>query len=119
VGRPTRRTPVDRYRNQPLGSQRAPQSVCEPGAEEIRALFDAYIADDACLSQYRGQSIARNTCRNDWYYDLDLRLSQKLSGPGRFFGLEDRIRIYATIDNFLNRIDKSRNVRRSRGTRFS
>ncbi|MEL6876448.1 MAG: hypothetical protein AAGM33_13350, partial [Pseudomonadota bacterium] len=37
-----------------------------------------------------GQSIRRNTCRNDWVYDMDLRFSQEIPGPGSFFGLDDR-----------------------------
>ncbi|MEE9434131.1 MAG: TonB-dependent receptor [Sphingorhabdus sp.] len=61
-----------------------------------------------------GQTISRNTCRNDWYYDLDLRFSQELPGPGRFFGLEDKIEFFLDFDNFLNFIDDGANVFRGR-----
>lgn len=88
-------------------------------AAETAAALDAYIAEDDCLSKYRGRSIARNTCRNDWYYDLDLRVSQELPGPGGLFGMDDRIRVFADIDNFLNLLDSGWNVRRSRGTAVS
>lgn len=60
-----------------------------------------------------GETVARNTCRNDWYFDLDLRLSQQVPGPGRMFGVKDRIELFATFDNFLNFIDGSLNERRA------
>jgi len=85
-------------------------------AAETAEQLDAYISADDCLSRFRGRSITRNSCNNDWYYDLDLRVSQELPGPGRFFGVEDRIRVYADFDNFLNLLDSSWNMRRSRGT---
>ena len=62
-----------------------------------------------------GQTIRRNTCRNDWVFDLDLRLSQELPGPGRFFGIEDKIELFADFDNFLNILDSNWNVFRNRG----
>ncbi len=62
-----------------------------------------------------GQSIARNTCRNDWHYDLDLRISQQLPFIGTLTGIaEDRIEIFADFANFLNLIDSSANILRSR-----
>ena len=33
------------------------------------------------------ESIKRNTCNNDWYYDLDLRFSQELPGLSRLIGV--------------------------------
>jgi hypothetical protein len=62
-----------------------------------------------------GQTIRRNTCRNDWGFDLDLRLSQEFPGPGRLFGIEDKIELFADFDNFLNILDSSWNVFRNRG----
>jgi hypothetical protein len=63
----------------------------------------------------RGQSIARNTCNNDWHFDMDLRLSQELPFIGSLTGLvEDRIEIFADFANFLNLIDGNWNVLRSR-----
>ncbi|TCJ39765.1 TonB-dependent receptor [Frankia sp. BMG5.11] len=67
-----------------------------------------------CARDYLGQSIERNTCSNDWYYDLDLSFSQEIPGPGRFFGREDSIKLYATMDNFLNFLDNDWNIQRRR-----
>ena len=61
-----------------------------------------------------GQTIRRNTCRNDWVFDMDLRFSQEIPGPGRLFGLEDKIELFADFDNFLNFIDPDWNVFRNR-----
>jgi hypothetical protein len=62
-----------------------------------------------------GQSIKRNSCVNDTVFDLDLRFSQELPGPGRLFGVEDKLELFADFDNFLNFIDSSENVFRRRG----
>jgi hypothetical protein len=67
-----------------------------------------------CARKFIGRTIPRNTCENDWYYDLDLSFSQELPGPGRFFGREDKIKLYATMDNFLNFIDSGANIQRRR-----
>ncbi len=62
-----------------------------------------------------GQSIKRNTCRNDWHYDLDLRFSQELPFIGSLTGIvEDRIEVFADFENFLNLIDSGANIRRTR-----
>ena len=71
----------------------------------------------SCARPHVGRSIPRNTCSNDWYYDLDLRLSQELPGPGRLFGIggiRDTIQLYVMFDNFLNFLDESWNVQRRR-----
>lgn len=67
-----------------------------------------------CAAKYKGMTIPRNTCSNDWYFDLDLSLSQELPGPGRLFGLQDRVRVFAMFDNFLNLLDENWNVQRRR-----
>ncbi len=67
-----------------------------------------------CAKAHIGSSIPRNTCTNDWYYDMDLSLSQELPGPGRLFGHDDKIKLFATADNFLNLLDSSWNVQRRR-----
>ncbi|MFA9199891.1 MAG: carboxypeptidase regulatory-like domain-containing protein [Cypionkella sp.] len=67
-----------------------------------------------CARPYLGRSIPRNTCTNDWFDDLDLSISQELPGPGRLFGVEDRMRLFFTMDNFLNFIDNSKNINRRR-----
>lgn len=67
-----------------------------------------------CASKYLGRTIERNTCSNDWYFDVDLSLSQELPGPGHLFGRKDKIKLYATMDNFLNFLDQDWNVQRRR-----
>lgn len=67
-----------------------------------------------CAKGYAGRTIARNTCTNDWYFDLDLSLSQELPGPGRLFGKDDRIKVYAMVDNFLNLLDSDWNAQHRR-----
>jgi len=66
-----------------------------------------------CARKYLGSSIPRNTCSNDWFYDLDLRFSQELPGFSRVTGIggaRDSIRVYAMFDNFLNLLKDSWNV---------
>ena len=67
-----------------------------------------------CTRNARGRTIERNACRNDWFLDLDLRFSQELPGPGRLLGVQDRIKVYADFDNFLNLLDSSANLFRRR-----
>ena len=70
-----------------------------------------------CARDFVGRTIERNTCTNDWYYDLDLTLSQELPGPARLFGIanaQDRIRLYAMFDNFLNLLDDGWNLQHRR-----
>ncbi len=67
-----------------------------------------------CAQAHVGSSIPRNTCTNEWYYDMDLSLSQELPGPGRLFGQDDKIKLFASFDNFLNLLDSSWNVQRRR-----
>lgn len=70
-----------------------------------------------CARDYVGRSIARNTCTNDWYYDLDLRFSQELPGLARVAGLggvRDGFTVYAMVDNFLNFLNPNWNIQRRR-----
>lgn len=67
-----------------------------------------------CAKKFSGRTVTRNSCTNDWYWDLDLTFSQELPGPGRLFGRNDRIKLYAMFDNFLNFLDNSWNVQRRR-----
>lgn len=74
-----------------------------------------YISGFDCARPFIGRSIARNTCRNDWFYDLDLRFSQELPGPLHAFGLtNDRFKLFADFENFLNLLDDGANVFRTR-----
>jgi outer membrane receptor for ferrienterochelin and colicin len=80
----------------------------------VQSLVD-FVNGLDCAKKFAGQTIPRNTCSNDWYYDLDLSFSQELPGPGNLlFGRSDKIRLYATMDNFLNFIDDGSNVQRRR-----
>lgn len=79
----------------------------------VQALSD-FAGSLGCAKKYLGRTIARNTCSNDWYFDVDLSLSQEIPGPGHFFGRDDKIKLYATMDNFLNFIDKDWNVQHRR-----
>ncbi|KWV93643.1 TonB-dependent receptor [Erythrobacter sp. AP23] len=63
-----------------------------------------------------GQTVKRNQCRNDWFYDLDLRISQEIPFLGSLTGLvSDRIELFADFDNFLNLLDSGWNTRRALG----
>lgn len=79
----------------------------------VQALTD-FASSLGCARKFIGRTIERNTCTNDWYFDVDLTFSQDLPGPGRLFGLEDKIKLYGTIDNFLNLLDRNWNVQRRR-----
>ncbi len=84
-----------------------------PGSDAtaVQNLID-YVAASGC-DYTPGATIARNTCRSDWYWDMDLRFSQEVPGPGRFFGVDDRITLFADFDNFLNLLDNDWNVFRT------
>src|SRR3546814_15492266 len=45
---------------------------------------------------------------------MDLSFSQEIPGPGRLFGRNDKLKLYATMDNFLNFLDQDWNVQRRR-----
>lgn len=68
-----------------------------------------------CAARYIGQSVPRNSCSQPWYKDMDLSFSQEIPGPGSLFNIaDDKIRLYATIDNFLNLLDGEWNIQRRR-----
>jgi hypothetical protein len=79
----------------------------------VQQLFDLTQSLN-CARSFAGRTIDRNTCTNDWYFDIDLAFSQELPGPGRFFGRNDTIKLYATVDNFLNLLDRDWNVQHRR-----
>ena len=84
-------------------------------AAEAETLYNAYIDSDSCISEYRGRSIERNSCRNPWHYDVDLRFSQELPFLGSLTGLvDDRVELFLDFDNVLNFIDSSANRLRFR-----
>jgi hypothetical protein len=80
----------------------------------VQSLID-YVNASGCTFT-AGESIERNTCRNPWAYDLDLRFSQELPGIGKITGLvKDKFELFADFDNVLNFIDDGSNIIRSRG----
>ncbi|EAQ28957.1 putative outer membrane protein with a TonB box [Erythrobacter sp. NAP1] len=89
--------------------------LSDPAA--ITSLLDYLATSDvgeACDFEL-GESIERNTCRNDWHYDLDLRFSQELPFIGSLTGIvEDRVELFVDFENFLNLLDSSANIRRQR-----
>ncbi|NKB16373.1 MAG: hypothetical protein HC774_05080 [Sphingomonadales bacterium] len=87
-------------------------------AASVTAL-ENLVAATPCVARYRGQTLPRNSCRNDWFYDVDLRISQELPGPGRLLGVDDRIQVFVDFDNVLNLISNSANVFRRFGYEVS
>ncbi len=86
-------------------------------AAQAEAVADtiAYVEASGC-DYTPGETIRRNTCRNDWHFDLDLRFSQELPFIGKFTGIkDDRIELFVDFANFLNFIDEDWNILRSRG----
>lgn len=87
----------------------------ESDPEAVQAVLD-YVSGETNCSFTPGEAIRRNTCRNDWHYDMDLRISQEIPFLGSLTGLvQDRIEVFADFANFLNLIDSSANILRSRG----
>ncbi len=80
----------------------------------VQSLVD-YASELGCASDFLGSTIDRNTCSNDWYYDMDLSFSQEIPFIGSLTGVaEDSIRMFATFDNFLNFLDSDWNIQRRR-----
>lgn len=81
-----------------------------PGSDAtaVQSVID-YVSASGC-DYTPGQTIKRNSCRSNWFYDLDLRISQELPGPGKFLGINDRFTVFADFDNFLNLLDDNWNV---------
>lgn len=79
-------------------------------AAAVQSLVD-YVNALPCARKYAGRTIARNTCENDWFFDMDLNFSQEFPGPLRN---DDKFRFTVTVDNFLNVLDKDWNVFRRR-----
>ena len=97
-----------------------PSGVSDPNvsplsdAAAVQDVID-YVAASGC-DFTPGATIERNTCRNDWHFDLDLRFSQEIPFIGSLTGItEDRIELFADFANFLNFIDDEWNILRSRG----
>ncbi|MEM7689868.1 MAG: TonB-dependent receptor [Pseudomonadota bacterium] len=63
-----------------------------------------------------GETVRRNQCRNEWFFDMDFRISQEIPFLGSLTGIaEDRIELFADFANVLNLIDGGWNTRRAVG----
>lgn len=82
-------------------------------ATQMQGLVD-YINDTGCAKKHIGTTAPRNTCTNNWYYDMDVSFSQEIPGPGHLFGKKDKLKLYATMDNFLNFLDSDWNAQKRR-----
>ncbi len=74
-----------------------------------------YISNWDCTQGVSGVTISKNTCHEDWVFDMDLRISQELPFFPGFVHSTDRLEVFADIDNFLNLLDSSWNTFRTRG----
>ena len=83
--------------------------------DAVAGLLD-YVSGLDCASEYAGMTIAKNSCTEDWVYDMDLRISQEIPGFMQFFGGNDRFEVFADVDNFLNMLDSSWNTFRTKGS---
>jgi hypothetical protein len=82
-------------------------------AGAVASLID-YVAASGC-DYTPGASIERNSCNNDWAFDMDLRFSQELPFLGSLTGLvQDKVTLFADFQNFLNLLDNDWNVLRRR-----
>jgi hypothetical protein len=75
------------------------------------ALYDAYINNEACLSQNRGRLLPRNTCRNHWQNLLNARVSKSI---GTVHG--QSVEITADMLNVLNLLNSSWGLQRQTST---
>lgn len=63
-----------------------------------------------------GQTIDRNSCRNPWTFDMDVRFSQELPFLGKLTGItKDKVELYVDVANALNLIDENWNSVRTLG----
>jgi len=90
-------------------------------AAAVASYIDAIFNNGGIVSELNckftpGETVARNTCRNPWSFDLDLRISQELPFLGKLTGIKkDRIELFADVVNALNFIDEEWNSVRSLG----
>jgi len=90
-------------------------------AAAVTSLLDALNNGTGLISELNcnitpGQTVERNQCRNNWFFDMDLRFSQELPFIGSLTGItNDRIELFADFDNFLNFLDSGWNTRRALG----
>lgn len=68
-------------------------------SDEVTALFN--FIDDNNLSRFAGGVVDRNSQRNPWNMDIDLRFKQDFPG----FFANDRFQLFIDLENFLNFVD--------------
>lgn len=71
---------------------------------DVTAFFE--FLDRTGLSKFAGQISPRNGFRDDWFKNLDLRISQELPTPWK----GHRIEVFMDFENFLNFLNDSSNI---------
>jgi len=66
-------------------------------ADEERAAYEALLGQYACVGEYEGQIVERNTCRYPWYHQLDVSVAQRFNTFGR-----QRLELQVDFFNVLN-----------------
>ncbi len=79
-----------------------------PGFDQ--AGFFAFL-DENGLNEYAGQIAPRNAFNDDWWFKMDMRISQELPG----FRKGDRASVFAVMENVGNFIDSDWGVLRQNG----
>ncbi len=79
--------------------------LSDPAALEA---LDRYISEEQCLDDNRGGTYERNSCRNDWFLDLDMRIQQEF--PGFLNG--HRTVLFVDFDNLPNMFSDEANILR-------
>jgi hypothetical protein len=91
----------DGYTNDLLYIPGAEGEVLFTGGADMEAAFFDWVADNG-LERYRGRVVERNSMRNRWVNQFDLRISQEL--PGFFEGHKSEI--WLDVMNIGNLINK-------------
>ncbi len=71
----------------------------------------AFIGDNDDLNDQRGGIAERNTAADDWYYRLDLKLTQSFPG----FRENDQAQAFVTIENLTNLLNDEWGILREHG----
>jgi hypothetical protein len=78
------------------------QAANEEVREAQRDLYRSHLANHACVGDYVGQIIPRNTCRQPWFNRLDMRLSRSVPTFGR-----QRAELQLELFNVLNGLNEN------------
>lgn len=80
-------------------------------SDETKEAVLAMVNADDCLSDQRGEIADRNSCHDDWWTKMDLRISQDLPG----FRAEDKAQAYIVLENVGNFLNDEWGVLRQQG----